>query len=89
MSKTSASEPKIKPNNKMPLSPNIEIIENAFGFEECTFVILNVNNMPKSSRHNEITNQKISNFETFDFCTSLFGWNVIENGINPNTRERT
>lgn len=87
MPKTIASEPAIKPNSKIPVSPNTEMIENVFESDECSFGILSARNMPKNSKHNAETNHKILNFETFDFCTSPFGWNVIENGINPNTRE--
>ena len=84
MPKIISSEAMIKFAINIPVSPNTEIIENDFGSDGCSF---NAKKMPKRSRHNKVTNHKISNFETFDLCTSPFEWNVIENDIKPKTRE--
>lgn len=73
--------------NILPVSPKTVINDNDFESKWCSFAIFNEKNTPKSSRHNQTTNQNTSNFETFDFRISPFDPNVIENGINPNMRE--
>lgn len=90
-SDTIAIELTINPNNMIPESPKTEIIENFFGSDGCAcefaFAIRNEVNIPSTCRPNEIANHETSNFETFESRNSPFDWNVMENGMRPNTRE--